>query len=221
MVNHLPRKRVKSFVAVRGSRTHSRKVSTHTRAPNEWNRGMGDRMEAQATNVPNKSYVRLGHVNARLRRRRSISHTPHILVNMISNCTSTTNTRAPTIHCVLASTGNKTECSMASNILLNNHRRIERMKKTTGLLRITQSRVGIIARSNVSLSKWNVRWVCWQFLPLTLLCSSISDHTRSVFTEFHTLNYVQNLITRKTREYNIDITLSKFANVHVKISNGH
>lgn len=80
MVNHLPRKRVKSFVAVRGSRTHSRKVSTHTRAPNEWNRGMGDRMEAQATDVPNKSYVRLGHVNARLRRRRSISHTPHILV---------------------------------------------------------------------------------------------------------------------------------------------
>ncbi|CAK9797280.1 hypothetical protein ANTQUA_LOCUS1102 [Anthophora quadrimaculata] len=30
-----------------------------------------------ATDVPNKSYVRLGHVNARLRRRRSISRTPH------------------------------------------------------------------------------------------------------------------------------------------------
>lgn len=67
----------------RGSRTHSRKVSTHTRAPNEWNRGMGDGMEAQATDIPNKSYVRLGHVNARLRRRRSISYTPHILVSMI------------------------------------------------------------------------------------------------------------------------------------------
>ena len=53
------------------------------RAPRRRNRGgMDDGMESPAV-LPNKSCVRLGRVNARLRRRRSISRTPHTPVSTI------------------------------------------------------------------------------------------------------------------------------------------
>ncbi|XP_043585444.1 uncharacterized protein LOC122569047 [Bombus pyrosoma] len=109
----------------------------------------------EATDVPNKSYVRLGYVNARLRRRRSISRTPRTPVS--TNCTTTTNTRAPTIHCVLAPTGNSTEHSMASDILLNDHRTRVAGKENNWRSK-ARARIIIWQKSNrYPISRWSAR----------------------------------------------------------------
>lgn len=123
---------------------------------------MDDGMESP-TVVPNKSCVRLGRVNARLRRRRSISRTPHtpvstIVVRATRRVASTTNTRA--IHCVRAPTGNRTERSMAFNILSNEcqtreHEGKDKSSLPVGIERASTSlpKIGPLAGD----SKWSTR----------------------------------------------------------------
>lgn len=75
MVYHLPGKRVE--VAHCCSRqSHTLQKSGHTHGSTE-RTNPDEGMESEATSVPNKSCVELGHVSARLHRRRSTLRTAH------------------------------------------------------------------------------------------------------------------------------------------------